>query len=466
MPTTDDNAKPDFGFLYDASKTLLGYFVHTWFKHYLNVSLANFARWSQLGLIQDLFTPAANAAQTLPFDFEALNMEKIVFINGIYFYLLACHKAVNSLLMHRFEGKQVLYLRGFDFEGSLSIGGELAMGFASVDEQRFNAALATEICPRFPVFKAFSPKDVFNETIGLDRYFYGDFDALTRVAQRSFLSFYVNALSWKEGVSLFFDRADHFLVYVDSMTESALWELEQLDTAERRPRVTVIFDDEAIKNKDLQIGAQEKLATQFPGGLLWSKQAPTPLQTPAELRAHLAQRFHLTTPGGFKKDINLHCQRIAASNATLPPGQRETWLDFQFHPALSPDKLQEITNFSASLEARIAKNEIRWLPLFLNHIQLRIFLTLLMGNHRETGLAFAAYAAVMQGTLDHYRKLQPDSPHINLLDNHLDMARHIGGHMLSFGRSHEFANIAAQATADFNAVFHRTLPAVENYFAP
>lgn len=51
---TNRNAIFDFSFLADASASLLGYFVHTWFVHYLSVIAGNFARLQEHGLIRSL----------------------------------------------------------------------------------------------------------------------------------------------------------------------------------------------------------------------------------------------------------------------------------------------------------------------------------------------------------------------------------------------------------------------------
>jgi hypothetical protein len=465
--------KPDFHFLSDASATLLGYFVHTWYRQYLNVIVGNIGRWYERGLIQDLFEPAERVADAFLFDFEALDLEKTVYINGIYFYILACHKGANYRLMNRFEGKQVLYLRGFDYEGSVATGGGLAIGFSSMDSEGFNVTLGELLAPHFALFKIMSPKDVYWETVSAQRYFYRDFSEMTRLAQRSFRSIYVNALSWKDGVAHLFDRMDHFVVYVSSMTESALWELEQLDIDGRRGRVTVVFDEKAIANKVLQLDVQEKMREQFGDKLIWSKQGTPPYGTAAELREHLTERFVLTTLDAFKANIEEHQQRIAKDSAPLAPGARETWIDFRFQPALPAEKLKEISDFSDSVQEYLAacmrEKGIHCLPLFLNNLQLRIFLTLLMGQHHETGLALAAYGAVMQGALDYYQ--QPGKlseakreAEIKLLENHLEMAEHIGGHLLSFGRSHEFANIAEKASAEFKGAFDETKAAVAQVF--
>ena len=70
----------DFRFLQDASAALLGYFVHTWYVHYLSVIAGNFQRWYERGWIESLEEPAQRGRYSVVFDFTALNMEKIAYI--------------------------------------------------------------------------------------------------------------------------------------------------------------------------------------------------------------------------------------------------------------------------------------------------------------------------------------------------------------------------------------------------
>ena len=475
MPDQYSNV-PDFRFLHDASARLLGYFVHTWYRHYLNVIEANFNRWHQQGIIRNLVEPTESGASLL-FDFNALDIEKLAYILGIYMYILACHKGANFRLMNRLDGKQVLYLRGYDFEGSLALSGNMAMGFSSVDSSRFNWKLGELLAPHFALFKVLSPKDVYYETASAQRYFYGDYNRVIQLARSPFLSIYLNALSWKEGVLSLLDRMDHFVVYVSSITESALWELEQLDTDERRRRVTVVFDEEAIRNKEIQLGFQHEMQEEDNEKLIWSKQEPAPHRSMDQLREQLSSKFLLTTPEEFEKNILEHRRRISEDPARLPPGQRETWLDFRFHPALDADKLKELRTFSDWVQSHIAActggKGISCLALFLNHIQLRIYMTLLLGEHDETGRALAAYSAVMQAAFEYYSRPgdkigdlseEGRERHLGLLEEHNEFARYSGVRLLAFGKSHQFDDFSATATANFDAIFDSTKAAVNRFF--
>jgi hypothetical protein len=379
--------------------------------------------------------------------------------------------------MNRYEGKQVLYLRGFDIEGSLAAGGNLAVGFSSIDATQFNGTLGKLLGPDFAFFKALSPKDVYWETAEAQRHFYSDFEGMIRLAGQPMRSIYVNVLRWKEDIAHLLDRMDYFIVYVSSTTESAIWELEQLSTDARRGRVTVVFDEEAINKKKMHLSFQEKAQEDYGDKLIWAKQSrPIDLNVP-QFRKVLEQKFLVTTPDAFEKNIQEHKRRIETSSARLAPGGRETWLDFRFHPALEESKLKQLRDFSAEVQAEIVactrEKGITCLPLFLNLVQLRIFMTLLMGEHADTGRALAAYAAVMRGALDYYSRpakkpgdlsSEGRERNLNLLKDHLGMAEHIGSRMLSYGKSHEFNDFSTFATTEFAATFSLTKAPVAKFF--
>jgi hypothetical protein len=96
----------DFQLLYEATRSLLGYFVHTWFAHYLTIIMRNFRRYFDLGLIDGLAAPSEIGRHAMFFDFQALELEKLCYINGIYFYILSAHKGANRHLMNRFDGSR------------------------------------------------------------------------------------------------------------------------------------------------------------------------------------------------------------------------------------------------------------------------------------------------------------------------------------------------------------------------
>lgn len=468
----------DFSFLDDATKSLLGYFVHTWYRHYLIVITENFRRLFDFGLIKSLFEPTEMGRYSMLFDFNSLNMEKISYINGIYFYILSAHKGANHRLMNRHENKQVLYLRGYDFEGSVTTGGGLAMGFSSNDTTQFNWRLGDQLSQHCRLFKVLSPKDVYWETVDAQRCFYGNFGDMISLTRHRMCSVFLNAFQWKQGVAHLLDRMDHYIVYLSSITESVLWELDQLDTDDRRSRVTVVFDDQAIHNKEMQLGVRDRMQDEYGDKLIWSKKGRPPASSVGGLRKKLSRKFLVTTPDAFEKDIEEHRRRINRSSARLAPGARETWLEFRFYPSLDDGRLRVLRDFSAEVEGHIedltGNRGIDCLPLFLNIVQLRIFMTLLMGEHHETGRALAAYAAVIQGAHDYYGapgdkvgalSQEGRERHLSMLSDHLEISRHIGWCMLSFGKSHQFDDFRAVARTAFDSAFDRTKAAADCFFS-
>lgn len=467
----------DFRNLANATRNLLGYFVHTWFAKYLSLVGENLARYYELGLIQGIDDVTEQGRYTMLFDFMALDEERLSYITGIYFYILSAHKGANSHMMNRFDGKQVLLLRGYDFEGSISTGGGMAAGFSSMHTSSFTSKLADQLKDDCRLIKVMSPKDVYWETVDAQRYFYTDFNGMIPLSKYRYASVYVNASSWKEDVGALLERADHYVVYVSSITEGVMWELEQLDTDARRGRVTVILDEGAIENKEFQLGMREAMRSRYGDDLIWAKEGGDPLQSVEELRSVLAEKFELVTPDEFERDIDRHRQRIAESLAELRPGKRETWFDFKFEPSVEIDKMREIRGFATWVESRIdawtRDRGIDNLPVFLNLLQLKVFVTLLLGDHFETGRALAAYAAVMQGTYDYYSaEVVPVAPlsdqgrekSLRMLKAHRDAGHQIGWYFLSYGRSHEFDDLRARADAEYEVVYDRTKAAVDGFF--
>jgi hypothetical protein len=473
-----DQEKPaliDLRPLHEASASLLGYFVHTWYTHYLVVVTTSLRRLLDNGLIASLTRPTERGRYVL-FDFGALDTEKLTYLVGIYFYVLSCHKWANHELMHRHDGTQVLYLRGYDYEGSVASGGGGAMGFSSSHTMAFGESLRDLLPADYRIFKVMSPKDVYWETIDAQRYFGGDYSSMIGLIRGRPGSVYLNALSWQEGVADLLDRMDHYVVYVSSITHSALWELEQLDTEHRRERVTVVFDEEAIANKEMQLAVQEDMRHEYGNKVIWTKEGPPPALTAAELRDRFSKRFLVTTPEDFKADIDRYSGRIAQDSSRLRPGERETWLDFQFHPAIDADALTELRNTSSELQVAIdaaIATGIECLPLFLNQVQLRIYMTLLMGEHDQTGRALAAYAAVTRGALDYFEppvekigdlSAENRESHLETLRDHLWYAEYAGVRLLAYGKSHEFDDFSAAARVTWDEIFDATSTAVARFF--
>jgi len=51
----------------------------------------------------------------------------------------------------------------------------------------------------------------------------------------------------------------------------------------------------------------------------------------------------------------MYTQWIEAISSRLAPGERETWLDSPFHPALDEEKLRELLDFSDWVQAYLSR---------------------------------------------------------------------------------------------------------------
>jgi hypothetical protein len=458
--TTSQASPADLQFLLDASKYLLGYRVHLAYKQFLDVIIGNFERWYEHGLIRNLRESAP--VHPVAFDFGAIDLEYLTRALGVYLYIYSCHKGANHRLMHSFPGKQVLYLRGYEFAVSLAVGEGMAAEASSVETLRFNTTVEKLIGPDLCVFKVLSPEEAYWGTEALDRCFREpDIDAIAQKAMRPFRSVFMNALHWQRGVLALLDPMDHFLVYVSCITPSAMWELEQLDIDSRRGRVTVVFDAQAISSRSGILGYQKKMLDEG-SKFIWPKNAPPPTVTPEDLHASLAEKFHVVTLDDFIANLGKHCERIASTSSSLPPGQRETSLDFQFHPAIADAPLADLRDYSAWLKARIetaiARQGIVCPLLFLNDIQLRIYSTLLLGEHDETGRALAAYTGMLRAVLAKQLRTPelkiwqspfPREENVSLLETHIQVARDWGVSLMSCGPSDRFESIYEQAKTEF-----------------
>ena len=113
------------------------------------------------------------------------------------------------------------------------------------------------------------------------------------------------------------------------------------------------------------------------------------------------------------------------------------------------------------------------LPLYVAQLQLRIHLTLLLGDHAATGRALAAYSAVMQSASDHYAPTgeragalsEENRPRLlAILANHGGFAEYAGRRLLASGRSHEFMDQSEQANSTWDAIFDATRTSVDKVF--
>ena len=451
--------------LYEAARALLGYFLNTWYRHFLIVMLQNLQNWWIAGLLDKDRRPNAVFQEVL-FDFNALNLEKLAYVCGIYFCVQSSHKNANYSLLQKEPKKRVLYLRGFDYEAAVSPAKGLAMGISTTETFVFNDTIGQHLGPDFEVFKVLSPKDLHWETTGPQRYFYDDYEKIIQAcSSRPIRSVYLNAQHWKDDVAHLAERMDYFVVYVSSITESVLWELNHLKESGCADRTTVVFDRPAILKKIFHYELHERLPKLNIGKVVWapSKKRSTEEDVDA-LRAELDKIFIVVSADAFKESVPVLKARIAAANGPLPPGARETYLDFRFYPALDDAALDYLHRLDAALWQEIdpeGTREIDCLPFHINQVQLRIFMSLLFGAHHEAGRALAVYAGIMDAALDFYTAAgqsndgvsQEYPSSLTFLQNHRDTAAHIAWSFLCSGQSHEFGDYTEAARSTYDRIF-------------
>ena len=131
---------------------------------------------------------------------------------------------------------------------------------------------------------------------------------------------------------------------------------------------------------------------------------------------------------------------------------------------------------SQTLEELIAAGQtgqIDCLPLYVAQLQLRIHLTLLLGDHAATGRAMAAYSAVMLAASNHFTQhggpagaSDDDRPRLlATLERHGAYAEYAGRRLLAYGGSHEFVDQSDQANATWDATFDATRTSVAKVFS-
>jgi hypothetical protein len=386
--------------LYDAASAVLGYRLSTWYRAWLNVTLASIERWAKAGLLTPRGDPA-EAFRRVRFDFELLGRGELEDLCGFYFFVYASHAKANGVL-RKGTRPRVLYLRGYDFDAAVRIGGELAMAPGTVDTARMSALLGEHVAPWADVFKVLSPREVEFETVGLDRYFRGDYAKLARRCSEPVRAVYLNARHWQPDLLSLMGAMDHHVAYVSSTTASAQWELDQLEARGDAGRTTVVFDRRAIETKALHSKFHDELPSLGTGEVL---ARPAPLAPTAEdvdaLRAALARRFHLVEMDDLPPAFAALRARVESSAATRHRDEAPIPLPFRLQPALDDDALERLRAFDVALwetvdPTRLAAVDV--LPHFLALVQLRILSALLLGQHRDAARALACLAGALHGT--------------------------------------------------------------------
>jgi hypothetical protein len=105
----------DVRFLSDATRKLHGYLLYNGFKQYLELIVENTRRLMRNGVLGPQARPTPETDYAVVFDIHALDLKKLSYVLGFYFYVLSSHKKANYYLMQENDRRRVLYLQGFDY---------------------------------------------------------------------------------------------------------------------------------------------------------------------------------------------------------------------------------------------------------------------------------------------------------------------------------------------------------------
>lgn len=477
-PVPDGLLMFDQRLLGQAAKKLHGYLLYRFHAKYLQLVVANMERLVRTGAVGPDAMPTPQTDYVRAFDLDALDLEKTVYLIGFYVHILSSHKKLNSRLMAKNDRRRVLCLESFDYYSAVYAGDGVAHGLMTSDTWRFTSGLGDRLSGEFDLVKALSPEDLWWETIVSQSYFNGDYEQLIRMVGEPIGKFYTNAHHWRDDVSGLVDRMDYFIVYVSAITESVLWEIDLLESRGRTEHTTIVYDAAAIENKVMQSSMQEFVKSAYPENVLWPLRGDQAHAIDATaLRDRLARRFLLVSPEEFFACIDVQRDRITAARAPVGLGRREQPLEFRFRPAVEADVLGEIHERDQRIAVEIGRlvrqRAITNLPWFFVQVQLRLYTSLMLGNHVETGRGLAAYAAVVgvvrrelaTGTWlrDRMRK-KWRKRFLGLLDEHFEMAEYISKFLLSYGGSREFGDYRATANETYDDTFTATTQAVEEFF--
>jgi hypothetical protein len=390
----------DLTVLFEASRRLNSYHLHRFFGSYL-ISTREYNEYiAQTPQSARRFRPTDPRSGLNP---NYLRVGELAWLVGTYVLTYFSHKKANFVLTTEPDRKRVLYLRGFDYRTIATVG-SVNYEMASADTHFFTIQLGDELWSEFEVFKPFSPEDMFWETAGMDRYFHEDYEYVRQICSQPIRSVYLNGNYWQQDVANLLEQMDHVVVYVSSITESLLWELGLLKRAGRCEDTTVVFDEGAIEKKNFQISLQDLVESGRLGTLAWERNTDlSEIVNAGVLRQILEGDFFVVDSDDFLGSIENHKDRIRRSAGILTSDARSRPVPFRFSPAVDRDTLNLIEDFNqelwARLQADIVPRSMSDLDLFVNLLQLRIFTSLLLGDHRSAGRALAMSSGAIQAVL-------------------------------------------------------------------
>ncbi|GAA1891072.1 hypothetical protein GCM10009837_11530 [Streptomyces durmitorensis] len=414
------------------------------------------------------------------FDGDALDLEEMSYIVGFYFYILAGHKKANYYLMNEGVGevKRVLYLRSFDYQAAAQLAGDVAIGYGNGDAIRFTWKLPDCLAGSAEIFKALSPEDLHWETVAAQIHFNGDFSVIIRLAGTPIRSIFLNAHEWKNDIAQLVDRMDYFVIYISSINESVLWEIDLLRRKGRTQHTTIVIDAGAVARTSVPVAMQKIIDQQYSDNVLWRKPEQARTLGVQELHDRLALEFLVVSPQEFEESSEEQKRRIMESEESAGRRHDREPIPFRFYPAVDPSELQGIREVDAVLGELIhqvvASKTLTNLPWFLIQVQLKVFTTLMLGDHEETGRALAVYAAVIDVVRSRIAEGTRRRDHLTRkgrmlfderLTEHFRMAEYVSWTLLSFGQSHEFGDYRARATAVYEEEFAAASAAVQDFYA-
>lgn len=408
--------------LFNATKKLHGYSLHNRLAVYLNSLAWDADRLGATGLGPDA-RPTAEGEDITAFDGGALHLEQLCDVIVAYLHVHLGHKKANYWLVSDDTTPRVLHLRGFEYQTSYGADGA-AVGVSTAATTTFTWRLAQHLRPDFRMYKTLSPEDLEYETLG-GRCLFDPDAGLSKFMAAVPLSFYLNAEQWQDDVARIADRMDHFVVYVSSITDGVLWELDLLQRTQRADHTTVAFDERAITGKASFSADQQRLAAMHQDGTLWPRRVLWPGRTDRagtisamKLRDALGRSFPVVMPPEeFFATIDVQRRRIAQSVGPADSSAKNAMMDFRFHPTISPDALADLRALDYELDTvirqAVASRQITNVPWFFNQVQLRILTALMLGDHKGAGSALGVYAFVLTAVAVRARD---DEQHADLTD--------------------------------------------------
>lgn len=400
----------DSELLLNSTKKLHGYTTHLLFANYLAKIAEDGTRAYRLYENEKFLESAMRGMKVggtrTAVDGDAMHLYELAKVVGLYSWVFMSHEKADYRLADSRGMPRILFLRGFAYQDANAMGSAGMSIMARPDSLNFINDLYENFSPdRFVVCIPLSPEDLEIETSGgLVQYVY-EKDGIHKLQKSVKPYFYLNANYWQEDVACLASKADHFLVYVTSITDSIIWELDLLKRTGCTDRTIVIFDEKSLtdKAKLAQASAETLSRIRAESGELASQIRSTWTINAgmnngisvANFRELLDRNFPVVVSRDeFFANIDTHKEHFSQSLRSDSKSS-DKQIPFRFHPALDSSSLKQLRDFDQSLDISIRQavnsRRILNLPWFFHQIQARIFTSLVLGDHRSAGHALAMY---------------------------------------------------------------------------